>query len=57
MKAMSADARRALDNVGMSIDEYTPVAGLPVGYMQFVEIAREIDKRGVKLCLTSRPPC
>lgn len=30
----------------MSIDEYTLVAGLPVGYMQFVEIAREIDKRG-----------
>ncbi len=35
MKAMSADARGALDNVGMSIDEYTLVAGLPVGYMQF----------------------
>ena len=31
MKGMSADARGALDNVGMSIDEYTLVAGLPVG--------------------------
>ena len=55
MKAMSADARRALDNVGMSIDEYTLVAGLPVGYMQFVEIAREIDKRGVKLLVFDEP--
>ena len=55
MKAMSADARGALDNVGMSIDEYTLVAGLPVGYMQFVEIAREIDKRGVKLLVFDEP--
>ena len=55
MKAMSADARRTLDNVGMSIDEYTLVAGLPVGYMQFVEIAREIDKRGVKLLVFDEP--
>ena len=55
MKAMSADARRALDNVGMAIDEYTLVAGLPVGYMQFVEIAREIDKRGVKLLVFDEP--
>ena len=49
MPAMAADARKALDSVGMSIEEYTLVKGLPVGYMQFVEIAREIDKTGVKL--------
>ena len=36
MKAMAKDARKALDSVGMSIDEYTLVQGLPVGYMQFV---------------------
>ena len=53
--AMSSDARKALDSVGMSIDEYTKVAGLPVGYMQFVEIAREIDKRGVKLLVFDEP--
>ena len=55
MKAMSADARVALDSVGMSIDEYTLVSGLPVGYMQFVEIAREIDKEGVKLLVFDEP--
>ena len=55
MKAMSADARRALDNVGMSIDEYTLVAGLPVGYMQFVEIARELDKKHTRLIVLDEP--
>ena len=55
MKAMAADARKALDSVGMNIDEYTQVAGMPVGYMQFVEIAREIDKTGVKLLVFDEP--
>ncbi|MDO5377697.1 MAG: sugar ABC transporter ATP-binding protein [Clostridia bacterium] len=55
MATMSQDARKALDSVGMSIDEYTMVAGLPVGYMQFVEIAREIDKTGVRLLVFDEP--
>ncbi len=55
MDAMSSDARKALDSVGMSIDEYTRVEGMPVGYMQFVEIAREIDKTGVKLLVFDEP--
>ena len=55
MKEMATDARQALDSVGMSIDEYTMVNGLPVGYMQFVEIAREIDKKGVKLLVFDEP--
>ncbi len=55
MKAMAADARKALDSVGMSIDEYTLVKGMPVGYMQFVEIAREIDKKGIKLLVFDEP--
>lgn len=55
IKAMAADARKALDSVGMTIDEFTMVAGLPVGYMQFVEIAREIDKTGIKLLVFDEP--
>ena len=55
MNAMSGDARKALDSVGMGIDEFTMVKGLPVGYMQFVEIAREIDKTGVKLLVFDEP--
>ena len=55
MPAMARDARKALDKVGMSIEEYTLVKGLPVGYMQFVEIAREIDKTGIKLLVFDEP--
>lgn len=55
MKQMNADARKALDTVGMGIEEYTLVAGLPVGHMQFIEIAREIDKTGVKLLVFDEP--
>lgn len=53
---MSADARKALDSIGMlSIEEYTKVAGMPIGYKQFVEIAREIDKTGIKLLVFDEP--
>ena len=53
--AMAKDARSALDNVGVKIPEDTLVATLPVGYMQFVEIAREIDKTGIKLLVFDEP--
>lgn len=52
---MAADARVALKEIGLNIDEYTLVAGLPVGYKQFVEIAREIDKTGIKLLVFDEP--
>ncbi len=53
---MRSDSRAALDKLAISIDEWALVAGLPVGHMQFVEIAREIDKRNVRLLvLTSLP--
>ena len=55
MPAMAADARKALDSVGIGIDEYALVGGLPVGYMQFVEIAREIDKSSMKLLVFDEP--
>ena len=55
MPAMRRDARKALDSVGMGLDENTLVKGLPVGYMQFVEIAREIDKKGIRLLVFDEP--
>jgi len=55
MKRMAVDARKAMDAVGMGINEYTMVHGLPVGYMQFVEIAREIDKTGIRLLVFDEP--
>ena len=52
---MARDARRSLDSIGMGIEEHTRIAGLPVAYMQFVEIAREIDKLGIKLLVFDEP--
>ncbi len=52
---MNADARKAIEQLGMSLDETKLVGGLPVGYMQFVEIAREIDKGDVKLLVFDEP--
>ncbi len=54
-KAMAEDARRALNRIGLNIEEWITVAGLPVGYMQFIEIAREIDKTGIKLLVFDEP--
>lgn len=54
-KDMNKDARKALDTLGLDIEEWTKVAGLPVGHMQFVEIAREIDKEGIKLLVFDEP--
>ncbi|MDD6212491.1 MAG: sugar ABC transporter ATP-binding protein [Clostridiales bacterium] len=55
MPNMGSDAKVALETMDMDIDEYTMVAGLPVGHMQFVEIAREIDKTGVKFLIFDEP--
>ena len=54
-KKMSRDARMSLDAIGMGIEEHVRIAGLPVGYMQFVEIAREIDKLNIKLLVFDEP--
>ncbi|HEX7880219.1 MAG TPA: ATP-binding cassette domain-containing protein, partial [Candidatus Eisenbacteria bacterium] len=54
-KKIGADSRRVLDDVGLSLDEWTPVAGLPVGHMQFVEIARELDKEKIRLLVFDEP--
>lgn len=52
---MQADAKKSLEKLNMDIDEFLPVAGLPVGYMQFIEIAREIDKSNLKLLILDEP--
>lgn len=54
-KTIQSDARKALDKLGMDLDENLPVAGLPVGYMQFIEIAREIDKNNIKILVFDEP--
>ena len=54
-KKMNMDARKALDVLDMDIDEFLPIAGLPVGHMQFIEIAREIDKENIKVLVFDEP--
>jgi len=54
-KQMNKDTRKALDTLEMNIEEYTLLAGLPVGHMQFVEIAREIDKTNIRLLVLDEP--
>ena len=54
-KQMNKDTRGALDRLDMTIEEFTMVRGLPIGYMQFVEIAREIDKTGMKVLVLDEP--
>jgi simple sugar transport system ATP-binding protein len=54
-KTMNRDAREALDKLEIGIDEYAKVEGLPVGYMQFIEIAREIDKKNIRLLVFDEP--
>ena len=52
---MERDARTALDRLGLDVDEHLLVEGLPVGHMQFVEIAREIDKKNIRLLVFDEP--
>ena len=54
-KKMNSDTRTALDTLEMGIAEYTMLQGMPVGHMQFVEIAREIDKTNVRLLVLDEP--
>ena len=54
-KSMRKDSREALDKLGMDLDEREIVEGLPVGFMQFIEIAREIDKDNLKLLVFDEP--
>jgi simple sugar transport system ATP-binding protein len=52
---MGADTRRALDRIEMTIDEWLPLVGMPVGHRQFVEIAREIDKADLSVLVLDEP--
>lgn len=54
-ETMSSDTKKALSKLHMNIDEFVRIKGLPVGYMQFVEIAREIDKRNLRLLILDEP--
>lgn len=52
---MYGDSRSALHKLGLDLDEKLMVSTLPVGYMQFVEIARELDKSQTKVLVLDEP--
>ncbi|MDR0730806.1 MAG: sugar ABC transporter ATP-binding protein [Treponema sp.] len=54
-EVMREKAAAAIKKLGVSIDIDTPVSELPVGYKQFTEIAREIDRDKVKLLVLDEP--
>ncbi len=52
---MLKDVRAALDRLDVGIDELAKISSMPVGYKQFVEIAREIDKENIQLLVFDEP--
>lgn len=54
-KAMYADAQDALDTLSLDINKNTAVGNLSVGYKQFIEISRELDKKNIKLIVLDEP--
>ena len=54
-KEMEKEAKSALDKIHLNVDVSTMVGGMSVGFKQFVEIAREIDKKNIKLIVFDEP--
>ncbi|MDR3173523.1 MAG: sugar ABC transporter ATP-binding protein [Treponema sp.] len=52
---MREQAAAAIKKLGVSVDIDTTIAELPVGYKQFTEIAREINRDKVKLLVLDEP--
>ena len=52
---MRSDSRSALARIHLDVSETTLVSSLPVGHMQFVEIAREVDKKNLEVLVFDEP--
>lgn len=53
--SMTRRADEAIARLNIELDSATPISELPVGYKQFTEIAREIDKKGTRLLVLDEP--
>ena len=53
--AMRERSDAALERTGISLESDRMVSGLPVGHMQFLEIAREVDKDNAKVIVFDEP--
>ncbi len=52
---MKEETREALDKIHLNVEPDTNVGSMPVGFKQFVEIAREIDKKNIRLIVFDEP--
>ncbi len=52
---MRRESRESLARIKLEVSERALVADLPVGHMQFVEIAREVDKGDVRVLVFDEP--
>lgn len=52
---MTKETQAALDKIHMNAKADTHVGSMPVGFKQFVEIAREIDKKNIRLIVFDEP--
>ena len=53
--AMNDRARAAINTLGVDISPDMIVSEMPVGYKQFIEIAREIDRKNTRLLFLDEP--
>ncbi len=53
--AMEQRARAAIHTLGVNIDPDMKISEMPVGYKQFIEIAREIDRKNTRLLFLDEP--
>lgn len=54
-KAMNDRAASAINKLGVNISPDMTVSEMPVGYKQFIEIAREIDRKNTRLLFLDEP--
>ena len=54
-EAMNARASSAIHTLGVNISPDMIVSEMPVGYKQFIEIAREIDRKNTRLLFLDEP--
>ncbi len=52
---MAVRADKAIDKMGFKIDANMSISSMPVGHMQFTEIARELSKDQLKLLILDEP--
>lgn len=54
-KANAKDSKETLDKLGIDLDVNEYTSEMPVGHKQFIEIAREISRKDVKMIILDEP--